>query len=80
MCLDPGAIRAPETLCADPPLRPDCFAANDPAVQRIAVRGGEFGQQWTTRSARLKYWQRALERYAELFKDYSNDLDLEKMF
>ena len=62
------------------PLRLEWFAENDLKVQRIAERGGEFARQWTTRSARLKYWQRALERYAELFKDYSNDLDLEKMF
>ena len=62
------------------PLKSEWSAANDPELQRIAERGGEFARQWTTRSARLKYWQRALERYAELFKDYSNDLDLEKMF
>jgi len=56
------------------------LAEHDPLARRIADRGGEFARQWTTRSARLKYWQRALERYAELFKGYSNDLDLENLF
>ena len=43
---------------------------NDLLVRHIGERGRQFARQWTTRSARLKYWKLAIERYAELFKDF----------
>ena len=56
------------------------IAENDAAAQRIASTADAFARQFLTRSARLKYWQAALERYAALFKDYDASLDMTATF
>ena len=53
---------------------------NDAAAQRIASTADDFARQFLTRSARLKYWEAALERYAASFKDYDASLDMTAIF
>ena len=55
-------------------------AENDEAAQRIARAADDFARQFLTRSARLRYWQAALGRYAALFKDYDASLDMTAIF
>ena len=52
------------------------FVENDRLAQLIGEKGRQFARQWTTRKARLAYWKHAIDRYAELFKDYNSDLNL----
>lgn len=53
---------------------------NDRLAQLIGEKGRQFPRQWTTRKARLAYWKHAIDRYAELFKDYNPDLNLTALF
>ena len=72
-----------DALCFIRQIDNECIrdaAENDAAAQRIASTADDFARQFLTRSARLKYWQAALERYAALFKDYDASLNMTEIF
>lgn len=71
MTLDPGYS---DRCSAGPHVSP-VPAENDVLVQRVAEHGRRFSQDFTTRKARLQYWQAALVGYTKLFKDYNDNLN-----